>query len=320
MTTMHGVSGFGFLHPFTFTKADIARFIVIAAMTASVAGITFLAMTAGFGSVVPQLFYFPILYTTFFYPERSLYIAGACAVIYLVIASLSVMADIAIFAGILFQALLFIAVAAGALYVVRRRDSGVFATPADETELILAMIQAGESDHVEFKRESLWSMELTRDKIRASESAEVQKYGRHAGKFIIARSIAAFLNTDGGELLIGISEDRSKNSISVTGIETDYPRMPEHYRNPDGYRRMLIDGVIRKYLPEIFESAGKFLRFSFPVISGKTVCHVHIFPAHKPVIVDTAGEEHFFIRIDASTRALTGRGMTRYILNRFSPN
>jgi hypothetical protein len=45
---------------------------------------------------------------------------------------------------------------------------------------------------------------------------------------------------------------------------------------------------------------------------------MHITPADKPVFVDIENEELFFIRVDASTRAITGKALTQYILTRFS--
>ena len=156
---------------------------------------------------------------------------------------------------------------------------------------------------------------------RRSHPANQQKCGstrNNASKFIIARSIAGFLNTDGGELVIGIREDRMLNTTEVVGIGDEYARLQEKDRNPDGYRRMLIDSVVRKYLPEIFESASRFIQISFPVVGDKTLCHVHVIPTDRPVFVDTGTEELFFIRVDATTRPLAGKTMTRYILNRFS--
>ena len=98
----------------------------------------------------------------------------------------------------------------------------------------------------------MWSADLTREEILATESSEIRKYRNNASKFIIARSIAGFLNTDGGDLIIGIQEDRIKNSIQAVGIEEDYSKLQEKDRNPDGYRRMIVDSDY----PEI--SAGDF--------------------------------------------------------------
>jgi len=298
-------------------KTDFVRFWVIVTITLSIAGITYLAMKAGYGAIVPQLFYFPIFYTAYFYPKRSIYIACSCAAAYLIIAFSFLPSDPQQISGIIFQTFLFVAITAGAWYILKRQEKQPFAGPEDETSSIRMMIHNGEGNRVEFKRGALWSTALTKELILAHESLEVKRYGQNAGKFLIAKSIASFLNTDGGDLLIGVSEDRVHNAITVTGIEDDYSRMREIDRNPDGYRRMIIDAVIRHYLPEIFVSASRHLRISFATLSGKTVCHIRVLPSERPVFVDTGSEEIFFIRIDASSRTLSGQNLTRYILNRF---
>jgi len=300
------------------SQTDLIRFIVIVAITLSITGITYLSTAAGYGAIVPQLFYFPILYTTYFYPGRGIYVACCSAAAYLVIAGPFAMPDLYLIGGICFQAALFIGIAAGAGYLLKNRMALPYAAPEEDAGAISTMIRTGECDYVEFKLRALWSMALTKEEITGSESAEVRKYRNNASKFIIARSIAGFLNTDGGDLVIGIREDRMLSTTEVVGIEDEYSLLQEKDRNPDGYRRMLIDSVVRKYLPEIFESSSRFLQISFPVIGGKTLCHVHVRPSGRPVFVDTGSEELFFVRIDASTRALIGKTMTRYILNRFA--
>jgi hypothetical protein len=76
--------------------------------------------------------------------------------------------------------------------------------------------------------------------------------------------------------------------------------------------------VVRKYLPDIADVTGKFLHISFPIVSGKTICHIHVFPADRPVFVETGSEEIFFIRTDAATRPIAGRNLADYLLRRFS--
>jgi uncharacterized protein YaaQ len=274
-------------------------------------------MAAGYGSVVPQLFYFPILYATYFYPSRGIYVAGSCAAAYLLGSLYFLTPDPFVMGGIVFQALLFIAIALISAYVVRQRDALQIIVPGDDIAAVRMMIATGENERVEFKFKALWSSRFSKEEADASDSAEVRKYRTNASKFIIARSIAGFMNSGGGDLIIGIEEDRVKNVIQVVGIEDDFSRLPEKDRNPDGYRRMLIDSVIRRYIPEVYETASRLIHITFPVIAEKTVCHVHILPADKPVFVDTANEEFFFIRVDASTRPISGKTLTNYILTRF---
>ena len=275
-------------------------------------------MTMGYGTIVPQLFYFPILYTAYFYPARSIYVACSCGIAYSFVAAFFAAPELFIMVGIIIQVLLFVGIAAASGIVLKKREHGSPPFSGDDAEAVRAMIAAGESDHIEFKLRSLWSSDLLREEIHSSESPEVRKYHTNASRFIIARSIAGFLNTDGGELIIGIKEDRINNTIQIAGIEEDYLKLHIEDRNPDGYRRMIVDSIIRKYLPEVFDTVSMFIHLSFPVLSGRTVCHVNILPAEKPVFVDINNEELFFIRVDASTRSITGKVLTHYILTRFT--
>jgi hypothetical protein len=300
------------------SHTDLVRFWVIVAFIVSIIGIAYVSMSAGYGTIVPQLFYIPIIYTAYFYPDRSMYVACCCGVAYSFVAAFFVVPELYAVAGILFQALLFVVIAAAAAIVLKHRETQSPALPEEDAEAIRTMIKTGENDHIEFKLLALWSADLTKEEILAIESSEIRKYRNNASKFIIARSIAGFLNTDGGDLIIGIQEDRIKNSIQAVGIEEDYHKLQEKDRNPDGYRRMIVESIIQKYLPEIFNTASRFIHLSFPSISGRTLCHVHITPSDKPVFVSIGNEEHFFIRVDASTRSLTGKVLTQYILTRFS--
>jgi len=318
MNWLSGMAGYNNpLHP-RWSQADLIRSWVIAAFILSITGLAYLSMSMGYGTIVPQLFYFPILYTAYFYPARSIYVACSCGIAYSFVAAYFAAPDLVIMAGIIIQVLLFIGIAAASGIVLKNREHRSPAFSGNDAEAVRVMIAAGESDQIEFKLRSLWSADLLREAILSSESAEVRKYHTNASKFIIARSIAGFLNTGGGDLIIGIRENRINNTIEVTGIEEDYLKMHIEDRNPDGYRRMLVDAIIRKYLPEVFESVSKLIHFSFPALSGRTICHVHIIPSEKPVFVDINNEELFFIRVDASTRSITGKALTQYILTRFS--
>jgi len=318
MISSPGPSEFKTLPQFFRLPTDFIRGWVIASLTLSIIGITYISMAAGYGAIVPQLFYIPILYTTYFYPDRGMYVAVSSAVAYLAVAVFFLPKDPFAIGGVIMQALLFVGIAAGSAYVLKNLKTHSYAVPEDDADAVQAMISAGESGLVEFKMQSLWSTGLTKEEILRSESAEVRKYRNNASRFIIARSIAGFLNSNGGDLIIGIREDRILNTVQVVGIADDYPKLNENDRNPDGYRRMLVDSVIRKYIPDVFDTASRFIHITFPIVSGKSLCHMHISPSDKPVFVDTGNEEYFFVRIDASTRGISGKALTHYILTRFA--
>jgi len=303
---------------FPWSHTDLVRSWVIVSFIISIIGLAYISMSAGYGTIVPQLFYFPILYTAYFYPDRGMYVACSCGVAYSFVAAFFIVPELSAVAGILVQVLLFVSIAAGSAIVLKNRENIHPALPADDAKTVQTMINTGESDRIEFKLQSLWSMSLSMEGILASESAEIRKYRNNASKFIIARSIAGFLNTDGGDLIIGIQEDRTNNITRIVGIGEDYHKLHEKDRNPDGYRRMIVESIIQKYLPEVFDTVSRVIHISFPFLSGRTLCHVHIMPSDKPVFVITGNEELFFIRVDASTRSITGKTLTNYILSRFT--
>ena len=227
MNQVPTLPGFNRILPVWAFQTDLIRFWVISSITLSIIGVNYISMAAGYGAIVPQLYYFPILYATYFYPDRGMYVACSCAVAYLVIAAAFIVPNPMVIGGIVFQALLFIGVAAGTRCVLRSRELSEVGAPDSEAVAIRAMIKKGEGGHIEFKLKSLWSADLTTEEIAASESTEVRKYRNNASKFLIARSIAGFLNTDGGDLLIGIREDRIHNSIDIAGIEDEYIKLHE---------------------------------------------------------------------------------------------
>jgi len=300
-----------------YTDTDIARHIVIGSITITIFLITFVAMARNSANVFPQLFYFPILYTAYFYPRRGLVVAGSCAIAYGIVGSYFVLPDLHAVQFVIGQAILILCVGIAASYLLRGRVAGAGPIPS-EADDVRGMVDAGENEKVEFKLACLWSTDLSNEEIAASDSSEVRRHKKNASKFIIARSIAGFLNTAGGNLLIGVREDRINNMIQVPGITEEYRKLHEKDRNPDGYRRMIIDTIIGKYLPGTVDTAAKNIHISFPVLREKTVCRVQVLPSDTPVFLTAGNEELFFIRVDASTRPISGSALAKYILTRFS--
>ncbi|HUW86486.1 MAG TPA: PAS domain-containing sensor histidine kinase, partial [Methanoregula sp.] len=70
------ISGYSISH------TDFIRFIIIAALTLLCILITTFSVSRNLETIYAQLFYFPIIYATYFYPRKGLYFAGACAVVY----------------------------------------------------------------------------------------------------------------------------------------------------------------------------------------------------------------------------------------------
>ena len=133
----------GYINPLQVqvSHTDLVRFWVIVAFIVSIIGIAYVSMSAGYGTIVPQLFYIPIVYTAYFYPERSMYVACCCGVAYSFVAAFFAVPELYAMAGILFQALLFVVIAAAATVVLKHRETTTPAPPEDDAEAIRTMIR-----------------------------------------------------------------------------------------------------------------------------------------------------------------------------------
>jgi len=58
-----------------------------------------------------------------------------------------------------------------------------------------SLIKKGESHRLEFKSDALWSLNKTEQEIKESKSLDLHTFRHKASKVIIARSIAALLNS-----------------------------------------------------------------------------------------------------------------------------
>jgi uncharacterized repeat protein (TIGR03833 family) len=189
-------------------------------------------------------------------------------------------------------------------------------TQKDKVIDFIELVKNGENEFVEFKSSSLWSKKYTEEECKTIAPPIVRKFGRDASKVIIAKSIAGFLNTDGGHLIIGIKENKSKSPDEIIGTESEYDKLEDQC--PDGYRRMLVDEIIRKYFhPDIYNHFSNYLKITFPEINDKILCWIQILKSDVPAFLTIRGTEYFFIRVDAETRELDGKQMVEYCGKRF---
>jgi len=104
-------------------------------------------------------------------------------------------------------------------------------------------------------------------------------------EYVIAKTISAFLNTEGGTLIIGVDDDGN-----TLGLEKDIQTLSK--QNIDGFELHLRQ-VIKKYLGDYFE---KYIKVTFPKVDDKEICLIQISKSGKPVFVTFEGNESFFVR------------------------
>lgn len=192
------------------------------------------------------------------------------------------------------------------------------AHPSPVNKFVLkSVIDEGENHTIEFKANALWSSKYTQEDIKKHrpQSKELHVFGQNTSKIIIAKTLAAFLNSDGGTLIIGVKEDKVKHTDEVIGIELEYPALKDS--SIDGYRRMIVD-LIKDYFPSgFFNQLNKYFHISFENINELTVCGIKAEKSDKKVFLKLNGKDHFYIRTDASTREITGEAIVDYCDDRF---
>ncbi|MFA5347834.1 MAG: PAS domain-containing sensor histidine kinase [Methanoregula sp.] len=117
MNTKVGMKRLKKLSEYFISPTDLIRFIIIASLTLLCIIIITYSISRNLGTIYAQLFYFPIIYATYFYPRRGLYLAGACAVIYECFAYLYIFPDTGGMILVTGQALLFVCISALVAYV-----------------------------------------------------------------------------------------------------------------------------------------------------------------------------------------------------------
>jgi type I site-specific restriction-modification system R (restriction) subunit len=156
------------------------------------------------------------------------------------------------------------------------------------------LIKQGESKTLEFKSTLRWSLR---------EERQDDKGVTHA----VLKTIAAFLNTEGGDLLIGVADDGA-----IVGIERD------QLENDDKFMRHLAQ-VVRNGLGD---RAGTCIDPKTQVVQSKTVCLVSCQRSPEPVFLkwkemEATPEGDFFVRSGPGTVKLPPDSATEFIRTRF---
>lgn len=154
-------------------------------------------------------------------------------------------------------------------------------------EYLTELILAGESDLVEFKSTLRYDL---REKI-VNKKLE----------YVIAKTIAAFLNSKGGHLFIGI--DDNQNAL---GLKDDIDTLSD--KSIDGFERQFIE-VFKKYIGNEFST---HIKITFPNYSDTKICHIKIAKSSKPVFIKNESSEDFFIRSGCSSQPLSREQQSAY--------
>ena len=156
-----------------------------------------------------------------------------------------------------------------------------------ESDKISYIIRRGEGNHIEFKRSIRW------DYIKEDVNDNL--------KISILKTIVAFLNTNGGKLIIGVDDDGTP-----IGIEKDISTLR---KDVDGYKqhiRNLID-------TNIDSDVSIYVEISFMRFKGYKIAIIRVKESPYPVYLRLNSKSEFYIRAGNTTRILDGEKLGRYL-------
>jgi len=129
---------------------------------------------------------------------------------------------------------------------------------------------------------------------------------------VILKTVSAFNNSDGGKLLIGVSDDKK-----ILGLQNDYNTLKEGNRDHfELHLRNLLNNSFSK------EYISTNVRIHFPIVEDEEVCLVDIKYGTKPLFMevkDRNGNKHkkFYVRSGNSSQELDIVETSEYIKKRF---
>jgi serine/threonine protein kinase len=182
------------------------------------------------------------------------------------------------------------------------------------TSNVGALIAAGESDNVELKSSLHHAHgELPLDLHNLLDQGKwqpvrVQKELQKRLNKEATKTIAAFLNTSGGTLVVGVDD-----AGDVLGIEADFEYCQKGKHNPDGWMLSLETVIINALGADVWGA----IRVSLVPHDEHTVAVVLCPRRASQTWHLEDGGECFYIRAGNATENLTGRSLVGYIRERW---
>ncbi len=170
----------------------------------------------------------------------------------------------------------------------KTKNPRLFVEKTDSPEEILKLITRGENERLEFKSTLRLNLHTQEHDKKIENSA--------------LKTLVAFLNSEGGTLLLGISD----NGI-IQGIEKDA------FENNDKFNRHLTNLIKERIGNEFLP----YMNLELVLVEGKTIGMINCIKSDNPVFLKYDSNEEFYIRVGASSLQLIGSKLIEYINNKF---
>lgn len=150
------------------------------------------------------------------------------------------------------------------------------------------LIRLGESATLEFKSSFQW------DVVQGIHNAGL--------RLQTLKTIAAFLNSGGGTLVIGVEDNGS-----VFGLEQDL--LTVNNNNLDGFQQLLAS--------QISESIGAgywpYIKIRFEQLDSHQVCVIDVERASEPAYVQGKSGQEFYVRLASTSKRLDAQDAIQYV-------
>ena len=155
------------------------------------------------------------------------------------------------------------------------------------------LIGMDESSQLEFKSTFQWDIKLEQKNIDLRNE--------------VIKTIAAFNNTEGGYLLIGIDDNKK-----IFGLEKDYSLFKK--QNKDVFLQTLIHEIENK----ISKDFATKINVNFYNLENTDICRIKVNFGDEPVWVkESKNNEVFYIRLQNLTKSLSPSESMKYIKKRW---
>lgn len=156
----------------------------------------------------------------------------------------------------------------------------------DEERYLIELTTSPEGQRLEFKSTARIDL-ATGTKARHIEEA-------------VLKTVAAFLNADGGRLMIGVADNGS-----LLGIDVD---LEIFGKSVDRFERWLLGDLLGAALGQ--GVVTRAVTVTFPKVRGCVIASVVVEPSSEPILVNDA---HLYVRLGNQTKKLEGRELLDFI-------
>jgi predicted HTH transcriptional regulator len=156
-----------------------------------------------------------------------------------------------------------------------------------ESEALLQLLKEGESDHLEFKSTLRWNLKSDKPDQNIEKS--------------ILKTLVAYLNSEGGTLLVGVEDDGN-----ILGIESD------KFVNEDKYM-LHLNNMIKQHIGLEF---AKYIHYRLVPVQDTKVLQIDCNKSNEPVFLSYLEDEDFYIRVGPASRKLSTKKALRFLMSK----